>query len=158
MPSDTEIRRLRELQTAPRCVLFVEDNPVDFEVACRELQNVHLANRTKCVRTADEMLEYLRGMDAYLDEKNFPMPAVIIIDQRSDDGLEAQQMLRSQLRFRHIPVVAISSSDEIDKLRMAMELGADAWMTKPFTGEHFRRVARELKLPLKFEPETAAAV
>jgi CheY-like chemotaxis protein len=154
MSSNTEFRRLHDLQTAPRCILFVEDSPPDYEIACIQLKKVHLRNKTHCVSTSDEMLEYLRAMDLFLDRERFPMPAVIIMDQRlpgGASGLEAQQMLRADLRFRRIPIIAISSSEQIPILRAAMELGADAWMTKPFNGAEFRHIAQDLDLPVEFE-------
>jgi CheY-like chemotaxis protein len=151
--SDTEIKRRTELNAAPRCVLFVEDNVDDYSLACRDLQKVFLRNRTLRVSNADEMLEYLRSMDSYLDIQKFPIPAVIIMDQNlagAADGIEAQTMLRASLGFRDIPIVAISGPDQIPRLRSAAQLGADAWMTKPFNGAEFRHICLDLRLPLQF--------
>jgi CheY-like chemotaxis protein len=128
----------------------------DFEIACMRLHKAKLRNKVLRVITADEMLEYLRSMDAYLDRDKFPLPAVIVLDQRlpDADGLEAQQMLKSSLRFRHIPVIAISSSDQILKLQSAVELGADGFMVKPFNADDFRRLTKELSLPIQFDTES----
>jgi CheY-like chemotaxis protein len=83
------------------------------------------------------MLQYLRGVDQYLDRARFPVPAVIVLDLRlpDSDGLEAPAMLHSSLKFRRIPLVTISDATNADQLRMTVELGADASMIKPFKGE-----------------------
>jgi len=153
MQSDTEIRKRDELVAGPKCVLFVEDNPDDFFAASRALRKMRLLNPIKQVRNADEMLEYLRAMDEYLDRQRFPVPAVIVMDMRlpGASGLEAQTMLRTNLRFRQIPIVCISSSESIAQMKTAVELGADAWMLKPFSAVEFLNIVRYMKLPLEFD-------
>jgi two-component system response regulator len=155
--SDTEIRKINELKLGPRCVLFVEDSEADFELALMRLTRAGLQNKVLRVCTADEMLEYLRSMDAYLDLERFPMPAVIMIDQHlpGSDGIEAQEMLHSTARFRRIPIIAISSPEQVVKLKSAVELGANGSMTKPFDAREFARICRELELQLDFAPTAA---
>jgi CheY-like chemotaxis protein len=159
MSSETEMRKLSELNVAPRCVLFVEDNLDDFSLACYALSRIKLRNRVMHVGSADEMLEYLRAMDRYMDTQRYPVPGVIVMDMKlpGADGLEAQTMLRTNLRFRHIPIICISSSESLPQLQTAVDLGADAWMLKPFSAVEFLNIARDLRLPLRFEnPMTAA--
>jgi CheY-like chemotaxis protein len=153
MKSETEIRKLCDINSAPRCVLFVEDNLDDFSLACYALSTIKLRNRVRHVGSADEMLEYLRAMDRYLDTEKYPMPAVIVMDMHlpGPDGMEAQTMLRTNLRFRHIPIICISSSESLPQLQTAVDLGADAWMLKPFSAVQFLNIARDLKLTLRFE-------
>jgi DNA-binding response OmpR family regulator len=153
--SVSEFKRREEFKKSPRCVLFVEDNVDDFAFATRELAKIKLCNKITRVSTADEMLGYLRGVDQYLDRTRFPMPAVIVLDLRLPDGegLEAQAMLRASLKFRRIPLLTISDATNADKLRMTVELGADASIIKPFQGEEFKRIAEELRLQLEFDAE-----
>jgi len=162
MNSGTEIRKRNELDMAPKCVLFVEDNFDDFSMACYALSKIKLSNKVMHVGSADEMLEYLRAMDGYLDRDRFPVPAVIVMDMRlpGASGMEAQTMLRTNLRFRHIPVICISTSESLQQMKTAVELGADAWMLKPFSAVQFLNIARDLRLPLEFNNavETSAEV
>lgn len=159
MRSDTEIRKRSELNSAPKCVLFVEDDLDDFSLACYALSTVRLRNKVRHVGSADEMLEYLRAMDEYLDREKYPRPAVIMMDMQlpGASGMEAQTMLRTNLRFRSIPIICISSSESIEQLKTAVELGADAWMLKPFSAVEFLNIARDLQLPLQFETPPIAS-
>lgn len=159
MMSDTEFRRRAELRKAPKCILFVEDNTEDFVLACYALQRMRLRNKIARVSSADEMLAYLRGTDQYLDRDRYALPAVIVMDMRlpNASGLEAQTMLRSNLRFRQIPIVCISGSESIEQLKVAVELGAEAWMLKPFTALEFLNIARDLNLDLEFDNPVAVA-
>jgi CheY-like chemotaxis protein len=160
MRSDTEIRKKSELNAAPKCVLFVEDNPDDLWCARRALSKINLRNKIMHVGSADEMLEYLRAMDGYLDRDRFPVPAVIVMDMRlpGASGMEAQTMLRTNLRFRHIPIICISTSESLGQMKTAVELGADAWMLKPFSAVEFLNIVRDLKLPLQFNSPVDAPV
>lgn len=153
--SATEFKRREDLKKAPRCVLLVQDNLDDFAFATYELARLKLRNKISRVSTADEMLEYLRGVDQYLDRTRFPVPAVIILDLRlpDSDGLEAQAMLRSSLKFRRIPLITLGDATNAAQLQTSVELGADASMIKPFKGDEFKRIAGELRLPLEFEVE-----
>lgn len=153
--SVTEYKRREELKKSPRCILFVEDNVEDFDFALHQLARLKLRNRISRVSTADEMLEYLRGVDQYLDRTRFPMPAVILLDLRlpDSDGVEGQAMLRSSLKFRRIPLITISDVTNAAQLRTTVELGADASMFKPFSAEEFKRIAGELRLPLEFDTD-----
>jgi CheY-like chemotaxis protein len=156
--SETEIRKRSDLNSARRCVLFVEDNVNDFLLACYAMSQIKLRNRVMHVGSADEMLEYLRGVDEYLDTDKYPLPAVIIMDMRlpGASGLEAHAMLRTSLRFRSIPIICISTSESITELKTAVSLGADAWMLKPFKAVEFLNLARDLDLPLEFDNPVAA--
>ena len=49
------------------------------------------------------------------------------------DGLEVLKKLRSDLRYRHLPVIIISAkTTEIDRVK-GLDLGADDYMCKPFS-------------------------
>jgi CheY-like chemotaxis protein len=150
--SVTEFKRREDLKKSPRCVLFVEGNMDDFAFAADELVRFKLCNTIIRVGTADEMLEYLRGVDQYSDRTKFPVPAVIVLNLRlpDADGLEAQAMLRSSLKFRRIPLITISDASNAKQLQTTVDLGADASMIKPFKGEEFKTIAAELRLPLQF--------
>lgn len=158
MYSETEIRKRAEAATVPKCILFVEDNIDDFIFASFALAKLRLRNKIARVNTADEMLTYLRSVDQYLDRDKYPLPAAIIMDigLPGANGLEAQAMLRSNLRFREIPIISISGCESVAQLKAAIALGADAWMLKPFSAVEFINIARNLKLDIEFENPVAA--
>lgn len=137
-----------------RCgsILFVEDDIDDFIVACHELRKLKITNPVYRVATTEAMTKYLTGESEYADREIFPLPAVIIIDLHlpGSNGMHAQAYIRSKLKFRKIPIIAISSIQQINALRSAVSLGADAFLVKPFERTEFARVILEKKLPLQF--------
>lgn len=60
------------------------------------------------------------------------MPDVIIMDNWIPDigGIEATRLLKSNPKFRHIPVIYCSANSDIKSL--ADQAGAEAYLPKPF--------------------------
>lgn len=141
------------LPESRKAVLFVEDDSNDFILAQYHLKNLKLRNPVRCVPCVDILMDYLDGKGAFADRKQFPLPGVIILDQRlpGTAGLQVQARLRATLRFRDIPIIAISSPERVNILKSAVDLGANAYMLKPFRADDFCKLTRQLKLPLDFE-------
>jgi CheY-like chemotaxis protein len=136
-----------------KAVLFVEDNMDDFVIARHALKKLKLRNPIFRVPCADVMMRYINGEGEYADREKYPLPAVLFMDQQLPriSGLEAQAKVRSSLKMRKIPIVAISGEERLTALKSAVQLGADGYMLKPFAGTDFFRLARELDLPLQFD-------
>jgi len=48
------------------------------------------------------------------------------------DGYQVLECIRSQPKFRHIPVIMISALDDIESVVRCIEMGADDYLPKPF--------------------------
>jgi CheY-like chemotaxis protein len=132
-------------------VLFVEDEASDYLAARHQLTKLQVRNPIDRVYSSDAVMDYLgkRGERRYTEG---PYPAVIILDLvlPGDNGLDAQAKIRTNLRYRDIPIIAISSAERLNALRSAVQLGANAYMVKPFDISNFCRIALDLKIPLDF--------
>lgn len=76
----------------------------------------------------------MRG-SAALDLARDKLPNVIVLDIMLPDidGYEVCRRLRTNLRTSHIPIIFLTQKDErSDKIR-GLELGADDYITKPFS-------------------------
>ena len=64
-------------------------------------------------------------------------PDVIILDIRLPDmtGFDILERLREDSHFSHIPVIFVSSLDELETKLKAFSLGAEDYLTKPFKPE-----------------------
>lgn len=54
------------------------------------------------------------------------------IDMPEMNGIEVLRALKADIRLRHLPVVVISGSNEIDSALNCIEIGADDFLPKPF--------------------------
>jgi CheY-like chemotaxis protein len=157
MMATTETKFIGKAAEAGTGILFVEDTEDDFVIACYELRKLNIASRAVCVSSVEDMIAYMSGAGVYHDREQYPFPAVVVLDLRflRRGGMEAQAWLRSKLKYRHIPIILTSSPDMVTLLESAVRLGANAYMTKPFKGDEFRRLILEHRLPVQFATDHA---
>lgn len=134
LTSDTEIERASEAPAEQvekggnrPTVLVVEDNSDMLTFVVRQL------SREYTVLTATngaEALEVLDGNYASLVVSDVVMPVM--------DGFELCKTIKSNLNYSHIPVVLLTAKTNIQSKIEGMELGADAYIEKPFSVEYLQ--------------------
>ncbi len=130
------------LVTTKAKILVVDDEPDLVELI-----------ETNLTAAGFEVLQAGDGRDA-LEKARESQPQLILLDVMLPemDGLEVCKLLRSDVRTRSIPIVMLTArTAEIDRV-LGLELGADDYVTKPFS-------TRELVLRVKklLQRQTAAA-
>jgi two-component system, chemotaxis family, chemotaxis protein CheY len=73
-------------------------------------------------------------------------PDIIITDINMPvmDGLKLVQRLREEERFNDVPIVVVTTEAGAEDRNRAMELGANAYITKPIQGPKVVKLVREL--------------
>jgi two-component system, OmpR family, alkaline phosphatase synthesis response regulator PhoP len=108
---------------------------VDDEEPIRELLRFNLEKEGYRVRIAKDGPEALASV-----EKELPDLLVLDVMLPEMDGLEVCRRLRLNPKHQQIPIIMLTArSEEIDKV-LGLELGADDYMTKPFS--HRELIAR----------------
>ncbi len=80
-------------------------------------------------------------------------PDIVITDQMMPKvgGLEMLEQIRSDFQISHIPVIVLTAKNDDDARLKAFQLGANAYITKPFSKKHLvARVEQLLKDRRKF--------
>jgi len=101
---------------------------VDDEEDIRELVAINAKKagyKTKGFSDGKALIKYLKKS----------VPDIIILDimMPEMDGIEVCKILKSDERYRDIPVIMLTAkTDETDKI-LGLELGADDYVTKPFS-------------------------
>src|SRR5688572_21431548 len=113
-------------------ILVVDDEPDAVELIAFNLKSAGHE-----VATADDGEEALRKA-----RSNHPDLIVLDLMLPEVDGLEVCKALRSQPETRGIPIIMLTAkAGEVDRV-LGLELGADDYLTKPFS-------PRELLLRVK---------
>lgn len=101
---------------------------VDDEANIRRLAALGLQDagyETVEFSSGEQMLAALSRME----------PDCVVLDwmMPQPDGLEVCRRMRAENRWRHIPIIMLTArADEVDKI-LGLELGADDYLTKPFS-------------------------
>lgn len=120
---------------------------VDDEEPIQELLRFNLENEGYSVLTAFDGPSALK----MIEEKR---PDLVVLDVMLPgmDGLEVCNQLRQNSKFRDLPVIMLTAKgEEIDKV-LGLELGADDYLTKPFSPrELLARIRARLR---RVKPQT----
>ncbi len=114
-----------------KTILIVDDNPKDVELAISALAEKNLANEVIVAEDGVEALDYLYKRGKFSNEKG--NPAVIMLDIKMPlmNGIEVLKHIRSNPKFRLIPVIMVTSSREERDLIDSYNLGANSYVVKP---------------------------
>jgi len=114
-----------------KTILIVDDNPKDVELAISALAEKNLANQVIVAEDGIEALDYLYKRGKFSNEKGDP--AIIMLDIKMPlmDGIEVLRQIRSNPKFRLIPVIMVTSSREERDLIESYNLGANSYVVKP---------------------------
>lgn len=106
-------------------VLVVEDNPEMLAFVTRQLADSYMV---LTATNGAEALEVLDGNYVNLVVSDVVMPVM--------DGFELCKTIKSDLNYSHIPVILLTAKTNIQSKIEGMELGADAYIEKPFSIEY----------------------
>ncbi len=131
----------RTSSNSPRQVLFIEDDPEIGALVCEELHDHGCA------------VDWHKTGTGGWDQFRTGDPTLIVLDLRlpSTDGMDLLRRIRDV--DPHIPVVILSAKAEKRDVVRGLELGADDYVTKPFSSDEL--IARIDALLRRVEAERA---
>jgi len=117
--------------TALITILIADDDQDDCEMTREALQVNQLRNPVHFVPDGDAALEYLHQRA----ESGASLPGLILLDLNMPkrNGRETLAAIKSDPRFRHIPVVILTTSKADEDIFRTYEMGASSFITKPVT-------------------------
>jgi len=119
-------------------VLVVDDSPS----VRRVVSNMLKANNWE-VQTARDGVEALEVIG-----RTTPAAVLLDIEMPRMDGYELMATLRSQEQYQHLPLIVLTSRAATKHHQRAFQLGADAYLVKPYQDEELMStLARLIKGP-----------
>ena len=120
-----EAEEQQEIDTSLPTLLLVEDNKDLCQLIKLQLEdkfNIHIAND---------------GVEG-LKKVHLHHPDIVVTDQMMPemDGLEMLQAIRKDFQISHIPVIILTAKNDEGAKTKAITLGANAYITKPFSKEY----------------------
>jgi CheY-like chemotaxis protein len=128
-------------------VLLVEDRSDDVELIRHAFRRAGISSPLHVVRDGDLAMAYLSGTGVYANRDEHPLPDLILLDLKmpGTDGFEVLQWLRQQSGFSTIPVIVLTSSEQMRDVNQAYELGANSFLVKPFDFQDLVSLSQTLK-------------
>ncbi len=106
-------------------ILLVDDNEEILEFLERILKNKYAVLKAA---EGKEALALLETEAVQLIVSDVMMPVM--------DGFELCKTIKSTVEYSHIPVILLTAKNTIQSKVQGLELGADAYIEKPFSKEH----------------------
>lgn len=131
----------------PACILLVDDNRMDVELALDAFREAHLSNHIEVASGGQQALDYLFGAGDYNNRTLHPLPALILLDLKMPgiDGFEVLRQVKSTPLVKRIPVVILTSSHEEGDRAMSYDIGANSYLVKPVSFEGFLAVVGKIE-------------
>jgi len=131
---------MTDLENNPVDILVVDDDPDDAEMIIRALKKLNMGNSFLHVQDGEEALKYL-----YLEPPGI-FPKLILLDLKmlKVDGLEVLKKLKSDELRKVIPIVVLTSSNEMSDIVKSYKLGVNAYVVKPMDFENFTKAIQEI--------------
>jgi len=86
------------------------------------------------------------GEAPYTNRNEYPLPDIVLLDLKVPgiDGFETLRWIREQPGIRNIPVIVLTSSEEIRDVNKAYGLGANSFLVKRMDFEDSTQLVRTL--------------
>jgi signal transduction histidine kinase/ligand-binding sensor domain-containing protein/DNA-binding response OmpR family regulator len=108
-------------------ILLVEDNKEILDFISRELQCDYIVKKAL---NGQQALEVLGQENIQLIISDIMMPVM--------DGIELCKALKTDLDYSHIPIILLTAKNTMHAKIEGLEVGADAYIEKPFVLEHLK--------------------
>ena len=132
----------------PLTVLVAEDEETDFTLLERALRRASASVDVQWVRNGIEAIQYLKGEGRYADRMRYPFPHMLVLDLKMPEatGLDVLRWLQDDDRYRVIPTVVMSSSQQPRDVQEAYQFGANTYFEKPGSFQELTDLCRYIAL------------
>ena len=122
-----------DVEKVQQTVLIVEDNLEMLEFISKKMMSNY-----EVLRAMDglEAIKVLNEAEVDLVISDIMMPNM--------DGMELLETIKSQVEYSHIPVILLTAKSNLQSKIEGLELGADAYIEKPFSLEYLQAQVQSL--------------
>jgi two-component system response regulator len=129
-------------------ILIVDDNPDDAKLAQRAFERLNPQFPLTVVGSGRGLLEYLEGLSTASRDEAARVPSVILLDLKMPemDGFTILEWMAKRPAFAGIPVIILSTFDDLYHVKQAYSLGARSYLLKPISGDSLRDALTSLNI------------
>ena len=116
---------------------------MDVDLTLRAFKMQKIENPIQVARDGEEAI---RILEALKSPEEFPCLIILDIKLPKFDGFEVLEEIRSDPRFKTMPVVILTTSSNDLDVKRAYGLGADSYIVKPVDFEEFKAIIRGIAI------------
>jgi CheY-like chemotaxis protein len=113
-------------------ILVVDDDPEDHLILLEYFREFGKDEHVKFLENGQEALDFLESIE---DDQALPRLVVLDLNMPILNGTQTLYRLKQLRRFRNIPTIIFSTSDNENEKRKCMSFGAADYVVKPSTYE-----------------------
>ena len=117
-------------------LVMVDDNADEIFLTRRQVRRDGIINNFVSEKKPEHLFETLAELDAMGVDKSKVM-ILLDINMPRVNGFEILKKIRSSAKFKDVPVIMLSASDDEADMFEAFELGASGYVVKPFKADEF---------------------
>jgi CheY-like chemotaxis protein len=147
-------------------ILLAEDREDDVILIRKAFRRAGLNNPIHLVTDGEEAIAYLNGDRPYTNRDEYPLPHLLLLDLKMPikDGFDVIRWVRQQPGLQLLPIVVLTSSDQMRDVNEAYQLGANSFLVKPFEFDNLIALSKALydywlsinRTPTTFRPPEEA--
>ncbi|SPE61246.1 Response regulator receiver protein [Verrucomicrobia bacterium] len=132
---------------SPRHILVAEDDSSDAFFLQRAFEKAGFAVRLHFTKDGQEVIDYLRGAEPFSDRQAHPLPHLLLLDLKMPrlNGFDVLRWIKEQPKLKRLLVIIFSSSEEVQDINQAYDLGANSYVAKPHAFEDLQGIVDRLK-------------
>jgi CheY-like chemotaxis protein len=129
-----------------RPILLVEDSEDNIFLVRHAMRKADVTTPLQVVTSGEQAIEYFSGTNGYSDWNQFPLPAIVLLDLKMPgmNGFDVLNWIRQQPGLKALRVAMLTSSDIPSEIKLAHELGANIFLTKPVQLERLVEIMKTL--------------
>jgi two-component system response regulator len=127
-------------------VLVAEDHDYDKLILTEVFARASIAADIHFVSDGEQMLDYIYRRNRFAEPGCAPVPALVLLDLNMPrlDGRKVIRLLRDDESVRHLPVIALSTSESTKHINEAYSIGFNAYLVKPANIPDYVKAIRSL--------------
>lgn len=128
-------------------ILIVDDDEGHAILIRDNLESAGLRNEIRHFRDGQAILDYFFS-EGGPGRRGSGGPYLILLDIRMPkvDGIEVLRRLKSDAQLRRLPVIMLTTTDDVREVQRCHELGCSVYIQKPVDYDKFAEAIRRLGL------------
>ena len=121
-------------------ILLIDDNPAEIILSKKALEKADVPTNVNAANDGEEALQFLESSET-------PLPHLIFLDVNMPgmDGKKFLEIIKADERWRHIPVIILTSSSAPKDIKQCYALYASAYVVKPKVIEEYKTLLKALE-------------